>query len=55
MTKYENGIPFSEIVLQDAVCRKYGIKSLYYSKTKTTDDKQEDIEEDSCGSGGCNL
>jgi ribonucleoside-diphosphate reductase alpha chain len=56
MTKYpDNVMPYSEVVLQDAVCRKYGIKSLYYSKTKTDDQKMEDLEEDSCGSGGCNL
>jgi ribonucleoside-diphosphate reductase alpha chain len=57
MTKYKDGIPFSEVILQDAVCRKYGIKSLYYSKTKTDDQKMDDIisEEESCGSGGCTL
>ena len=56
MTQYQdNKIPYSEILKQDAICRKYGIKSLYYSKTKTDNQEQEDLEETGCTSGGCEL
>jgi ribonucleoside-diphosphate reductase alpha chain len=55
--KYVDGkIKFSEIVELDAVVHKYGIKSLYYNKTKTDDQTQDDIMDDGiCSSGGCEL
>jgi ribonucleoside-diphosphate reductase alpha chain len=57
MTKYpDNKINYSEIVEFDMICRTFGIKSLYYNKTKTDDQSQDTIEEESaCSGGGCEL
>jgi ribonucleoside-diphosphate reductase alpha chain len=56
--EYEEGIPFNEVQELDQIARKYGIKSLYYNKTKTVsneDSNQVEIEDEGCASGGCTL
>lgn len=57
--KYKNGkITMGEIIKLDAVVHKYGIKSLYYNKTRTQskDVEQNEIkDEQACSGGGCEL
>jgi len=48
-------IPFEEVLKRDLFMEKYGIKTLYYAKSKTQDeDGMEDIEV-GCSGGGCTL
>jgi len=57
-TKYPNKqLPYSEAVKRDFFTRKYGIKTLYYAKSKTQEDLDMEIEEESsgCSGGGCFL
>jgi ribonucleoside-diphosphate reductase alpha chain len=56
--KYKDGIPFDEVIELDMIARKYGIKSLYYNKTKTVsteDSDQVEIQDEGCSGGGCTL
>ena len=50
-------IPFSVLVEQNSTARKYGIKSLYYSKTQSDDEgkKHVDETESTCKGGACEL
>jgi len=57
-TNYKNmKIPKSEIVKRDLFTLIFGIKSVYYAKTKTDVDVETLFEEESegCSSGGCTL
>jgi len=57
-TKYNNKkIPLSEVLKRDLFTIKYGIKSLYYAKSKTQNDENVDKieEETNCSGGGCTL
>jgi len=59
-TKYPNSkIPKSEVIRRDLFTELFGIKTLYYAKTKTDNDTEElqevisDVE--GCSGGGCTL
>ena len=56
-SKYPNKqLPYSEAVKRDFFTIKYGIKTLYYAKSKTQEDLDMKIEtEEGCSSGGCTL
>jgi len=59
-TKYPDGkIPKSEVIRRDLFTELFGIKTLYYAKTKTdndTEELQEVISDDEgCSGGGCTL
>ena len=56
-TKYPNKqLPYSEAVRRDFFTRKYGIKTLYYAKSKTQENIEMKIKtEEGCSGGGCTL
>lgn len=57
-SNYKNmKIPKSEILKRDLFTLMFGIKSLYYAKTKTDVDDETlfEKEAEACGSGGCTL
>ena len=57
-TKYANNkIPKSEVIRRDLFTEKFGIKTMYYAKTKTDSDAKEFGMEDveGCSGGGCTL
>ena len=56
-SKYPNKqLPYSEAVKRDFFTIKYGIKTLYYAKSKTQEELDMKIEtEEGCSSGGCTL
>jgi len=49
----DSKIPEKEVIKRDIFTTIFGIKSLYYAKTKT-DESSEELEE-GCSSGGCTL
>jgi len=58
-TKYEDErIPEREVLETDLFAIKYGIKTLYYVKPKTTNEdalNQNEAETEGCAGGGCTL
>jgi len=57
-TKFKDGkIPKSEAIRRDLFMEIYGIKTVYYAKTKTDNDAKEFGMEDTegCSGGGCTL
>jgi len=57
-TKYpEKKIPFEEVSKRDLFTVLFGLKSVYYAKTKTEDDDEElqDESDEGCSGGGCTL
>jgi len=56
-TKYpKQKIPKSEVLRRDSFTEIYGIKTVYYAKTKTDSDTEElKHEEEGCSGGGCTL
>lgn len=54
---YENNeIPMLELIQDDLLAYKYGLKTLYYCNTfDGASDDYEDQEEDNCAGGGCKL
>jgi ribonucleoside-diphosphate reductase alpha chain len=58
-TKYSSSnfkIPKKEVIRRDVFTELFGIKTLYYAKTKTDNDTEElKHEEEGCSGGGCTL
>jgi len=58
-TKYEdNKLPKSEAIRRDVFTEIYGMKTLYYAKTKTDVNKNDETnseETEGCSGGGCTL
>jgi len=57
-TKYPNKkIPLVEVLKRDLFTNAFGLKSIYYAKTKTeeNEDDTETSDTEGCSSGGCTL
>jgi ribonucleotide reductase alpha subunit len=56
-TKYPNKqLPEKEFMRRDLFTIKYGLKTIYYAKTKTNEDEKElEYESEGCSGGGCTL
>ena len=56
-TKFKNRkIPLEEVIKKDYCAQKYGLKTVYYVKSKTDNQEQEEIQDESnCSGGGCEL
>lgn len=53
-TRFKNGYPDQLLEDEYYTAYKYGLKTLYYQNSKTSDSIDEDKEEN-CGSGGCSI
>jgi ribonucleoside-diphosphate reductase alpha chain len=50
-------VPLKVLIQETLTARLYGLKTLYYQNTRSTDqaDGLEEVEDDGCAGGGCKI